>query len=31
LVKDFLGRPQSMDALKSWMNEEFQPAADGGK
>jgi thimet oligopeptidase len=25
LVKDFLGRPQNMDALKSWMNEEFQP------
>ncbi len=23
LVKDFLGRPQNMDALKSWMNEEF--------
>ena len=27
LVKDFLGRPQSMDALKSWMNEEFQTSA----
>ncbi len=27
LVKDFLGRPQNMDALKIWMNEEFQPAA----
>jgi thimet oligopeptidase len=26
LVKDFLGRPQQMDALKNWMNEEFQPA-----
>jgi thimet oligopeptidase len=25
LVKDFLGRRQSMDALKSWMNEEFEP------
>jgi thimet oligopeptidase len=25
LVRDFLGRPQNMDALKSWMNEEFQP------
>jgi thimet oligopeptidase len=25
LVKDFLGRPQGIDALKSWMNEEFQP------
>jgi len=28
LVKDFLGRPQNMVALKTWMNEEFQtPAA----
>jgi thimet oligopeptidase len=27
LVKDFLGRPQQMDAIKIWMNEEFQPAA----
>jgi len=26
LVKDFLGRPQNMDALKGWMNEEFAPA-----
>lgn len=26
LVKDFLGRPQNMDALKNWMNEEFEPA-----
>jgi thimet oligopeptidase len=26
LVKDFLGRPQNMDALKTWMNEEFAPA-----
>ena len=26
LVKDFLGRPQSMDALKAWMNEAFAPA-----
>jgi thimet oligopeptidase len=24
LVKDFLGRDQNIDALKSWMNEEFQ-------
>jgi thimet oligopeptidase len=24
LVKDFLGRPQQMDALKNWMNQEFQ-------
>ncbi len=23
LVKDFLGRPQSMDALKAWMNQQF--------
>lgn len=23
LVKDFLGRPQNMDALKKWMNQEF--------
>jgi thimet oligopeptidase len=26
LVKDFLGRPQSIDALKAWMNEAFAPA-----
>jgi hypothetical protein len=27
-VKDFLGRPQQIDALRNWMNEEFQqPAA----
>jgi thimet oligopeptidase len=26
LVKDFLGRPQSIDALKSWMMIEFQTA-----
>jgi thimet oligopeptidase len=24
LVKDFLGRPQNIDALKAWMNVEFQ-------
>jgi thimet oligopeptidase len=24
LVKDFLGREQNMDAIKAWMNEEFQ-------
>jgi thimet oligopeptidase len=30
LVKEFLGRPQQMDALKNWMNEEIQhPAASG--
>ncbi len=29
LVKNFLGRPQNMDALKAWMDQEFQnpPAA----
>ena len=26
LVKDFLGRPQNIEALKTWMNVEFQPA-----
>ena len=26
LVKDFLGRPQGFDAIKSWLNEEFQTA-----
>jgi thimet oligopeptidase len=31
LVKDFLGRAQNMDALKVWMNEEFQPAAAAAK
>ena len=24
LVKDFLGRPQNLDAFKAWMEEEFQ-------
>jgi thimet oligopeptidase len=24
LVKDFLGRPQSVDALKTWMDKEFE-------
>ena len=24
LVKDFLGREQSLDALKAWMNLEFE-------
>jgi thimet oligopeptidase len=27
LVKNFLGRPQNMDAFKKWMNEEFEGAA----
>jgi thimet oligopeptidase len=31
LVKDFLGRPQNMEALKSWMNEEFQPPPPAAK
>jgi len=31
LVKDFLGRPQTLDALKTWMNEEFQPVATAAK
>jgi thimet oligopeptidase len=26
LVKDFLGRPQSIEALKSWMDKEFEAA-----
>ncbi len=25
LVRDFLGREQNLDALKSWINEEFKP------
>ena len=30
LVQDFLGRPQSIEALKAWMDREFQkPAAAG--
>ena len=24
LVQDFLGRPQGIDALRNWMNEEFK-------
>jgi thimet oligopeptidase len=27
LVKDFLGRPQNIDALKTWMNQEFAQTA----
>ena len=30
LVKDFLGRPQQIDALRSWMNQEFQPVSTAG-
>ncbi len=30
LVKDFLGRPQNMDALKVWMNQEFQRPETAG-
>jgi thimet oligopeptidase len=25
LVKNFLGRPESYDAFRAWMNEEFEP------
>ena len=28
LVKDFLGRPQSLDALKVWMDKEFEVKAE---
>ena len=28
LVKDFLGRPQNLDALKEWIGEEFQPQTE---
>jgi thimet oligopeptidase len=28
LVKDFLGRPESLDALKTWMNEQFETKAE---
>ena len=31
LVKDFLGRPQRMDAMRDWMNEEFQPVESAAK
>jgi thimet oligopeptidase len=31
LVKDFLGRPQQMDALKVWMNQEFEEPAPASK
>ncbi|MDC8760521.1 M3 family metallopeptidase [Janthinobacterium fluminis] len=27
LVRDFLGRPQNMDAFKAWLGEQFQEAA----
>jgi len=30
LVKDFLGRPQNIDAMRNWMNEEFQTSAVAG-
>jgi len=26
LVHDFLGRPQSYDAFRNWINAEFAPA-----
>jgi thimet oligopeptidase len=31
LVKDFLGRPQNMDALKLWVNQQFAPPASAEK
>jgi len=31
LVKDFLGRPQQIDAMRTWMNQEFQPAETATK
>jgi thimet oligopeptidase len=31
LVKNFLGRPQSITALQKWMAEEFEPASGGTK
>ena len=31
LVSDFLGRPQSIDALRNWMNEEFKDVPSTGK
>jgi thimet oligopeptidase len=31
LVKDFLGRPQQMDALKAWMNQEFEQPTPASK
>lgn len=27
LVRDFLGRPQTVDALKKWMDQEFDTPA----
>ncbi len=31
LVRDFLGRPQNMDALKKWMNVQFEGKSVGGR
>jgi thimet oligopeptidase len=31
LVKSFLGRPQSLDAFKGWMNQEFQGLPASGQ
>ncbi len=31
LVRDFLGRPQNMDALRIWMNQEFQQQTAKGQ
>jgi thimet oligopeptidase len=29
LIRNFLGRPQNMTALKNWMDQEFQPPVPG--
>jgi thimet oligopeptidase len=31
LVQDFLGHPESVDALKTWMDKEFEPAPQQAK
>jgi thimet oligopeptidase len=31
LVKDFLGRPQNIGAMQTWMNQEFAPPASDAK
>jgi len=31
LVQDFLGHPESVDALKTWMDKEFEPIPGGAK
>ena len=31
LVRDFLGRPENLDAFKEWLNVEFQPSQPGAR